>query len=118
MAGSDRYDIEAKGKGASVPDQLRLMLQALLAERFKLAAHEEDRARTGYALVVDKGVESASGICSMQKVARSDAANFADWLPRADDVPSGHRRAIHRVATRGFDAADWRAEHHCGTDGR
>jgi uncharacterized protein (TIGR03435 family) len=30
------------------------MLQALLAERFKLAAHKEDRASTGYALVVDK----------------------------------------------------------------
>jgi uncharacterized protein (TIGR03435 family) len=31
------------------------MLQALLAERFKLAAHKEERPRSGFALVVDKG---------------------------------------------------------------
>jgi hypothetical protein len=31
------------------------MLHALLAERFKLGAHEEDRPRSGYELVVDKG---------------------------------------------------------------
>ena len=31
------------------------MLQALLVERLKLAAHKEERPRSGYALVVDKG---------------------------------------------------------------
>ena len=36
-------------------DQIPAMLQALLAERFKLAAHKEDRPHSGYALVVDKG---------------------------------------------------------------
>ncbi len=36
-------------------DQLPAMLQALAAERFKLVAHKEDRTRSGYALVVDKG---------------------------------------------------------------
>jgi uncharacterized protein (TIGR03435 family) len=30
------------------------MFQALLAERFKLAAHKESRLQSGYALVVDK----------------------------------------------------------------
>jgi len=34
--------------------QLPAMLQALLAERFKLVAHTETRIRPGYALVVDK----------------------------------------------------------------
>jgi len=32
-AGSERYDVEAKGKGAGMPDQLRLMLQALLVRK-------------------------------------------------------------------------------------
>jgi uncharacterized protein (TIGR03435 family) len=31
------------------------MLQALLAERFKLAAHKEERPRSGFTMVVDKG---------------------------------------------------------------
>ena len=35
-------------------DQLPVMLQALLAERFKLAVHKGDRSRSGYALVVDR----------------------------------------------------------------
>src|SRR5262249_28723797 len=36
-------------------DQIPAMLQALLTERFKLAAHKENRPRPVYALVVDKG---------------------------------------------------------------
>jgi uncharacterized protein (TIGR03435 family) len=36
-------------------DRMPAMLQALLADRFKLAAHMEDRPRNVYALVVDKG---------------------------------------------------------------
>ncbi|MCU1237673.1 MAG: hypothetical protein JWP63_5640, partial [Candidatus Solibacter sp.] len=36
-------------------DQIPAMLQALLGERFKLAAHKENRPRPVYALVVGKG---------------------------------------------------------------
>ena len=49
------FDISAKIPNGASRDQVPAMLQALLAERFKLAAHKEDRPRTGYALVVDKG---------------------------------------------------------------
>jgi uncharacterized protein (TIGR03435 family) len=52
---SDCFDIAAKIPSGVSLDKLPLMLQALLAERFKLAAHTEDRQRPGYALVVDKG---------------------------------------------------------------
>jgi uncharacterized protein (TIGR03435 family) len=52
---TDCFDISAKIPDGGSLDQLPAMLQALLAERFKLAAHKEDRARSGYALVVDKG---------------------------------------------------------------
>jgi uncharacterized protein (TIGR03435 family) len=52
---SDSYDILAK-TGASVPvSQLRLMLQDLLAKRFKLALHRETRMLPVYELVVAKG---------------------------------------------------------------
>ena len=49
------YDIVAKIAQGAPTDQVPAMLQTLLTERLKLAAHKEDRQRTGYALVIDKG---------------------------------------------------------------
>ena len=51
----DRYDIEAKAAGPAGDHELMVMLQSLLAERFKLAFHRETRALPGYALVLGKG---------------------------------------------------------------
>jgi uncharacterized protein (TIGR03435 family) len=52
---TDSYDILAKA-GAAVPvSQLRMMLQDLLAARFKLALHRETRMFPVYELVVAKG---------------------------------------------------------------
>jgi uncharacterized protein (TIGR03435 family) len=51
---TDCFDISAKIPEGATRDQLPAMLQTLLAERFRLAAHSEDRPRSGYALVVDK----------------------------------------------------------------
>ena len=52
---SDCYEISGKIPEGVAREQLPAMLQALVAERFKVAAHKEDRARSGWALVVDKG---------------------------------------------------------------
>ena len=52
--GSDRFDIAAKapdGNEQLPADQMRLMLQALLAERFRFAGHNETREMPVYALV-------------------------------------------------------------------
>ncbi len=38
---SDRYDIEAKAQGGATEDEMRPMLQRLLAERFKLIVHRQ-----------------------------------------------------------------------------
>ena len=51
----DCFDIAAKIPEGVGRDQVPAMLQALLAERLKLAAHMEDRPQSVYALVVDKG---------------------------------------------------------------
>ncbi len=54
--GTNRFDIVAKTATATpVPEsQLRVMLQALLADRFKVALHRESKTMAGYALVVGR----------------------------------------------------------------
>ncbi len=51
---TDCFDISAKIPEGATRDQVPAMLQALLAERFKLAAHKEARPSPRYAMVVDK----------------------------------------------------------------
>ena len=48
---TDRYDIEARAPASATKDQMRLMMQSLLAERFKLAVHWETRQARLFALV-------------------------------------------------------------------
>lgn len=47
-----RFDIVAKAANPVPEDQLRLMLQSLLKERFRMEAHRESRQLSGYALLV------------------------------------------------------------------
>lgn len=51
----ERYDIAAKSADAVPEDQLRRMLQTLLAERFKLALHRQTKDLPAYVLLVAKG---------------------------------------------------------------
>jgi uncharacterized protein (TIGR03435 family) len=51
----DRYDIAASTEGQSTMAQKRLMLQALLIERFGLVVHHDTKDISGYALTVAKG---------------------------------------------------------------
>ena len=52
--GSERYDIVAKLPDGAKEDQVPEMLQALLAERFKLAVHHGSKEEPIYALIVGK----------------------------------------------------------------
>ena len=54
---TDRYDVSAKAavKGDLTEHQLRPMLQALLADRFKLKLHQVSKEMSGFALVVARG---------------------------------------------------------------
>ena len=53
---SNMYEISAKtpGEGTATPDQVRLMLQALLADRFQLKLHHEVKNLTVYELTIAK----------------------------------------------------------------
>ena len=47
-----RYDIQARAGGNPTREQMQLMMQSLLADRFKLAVHTETNEGPIYALVL------------------------------------------------------------------
>src|SRR5262249_43376373 len=51
---TSRYDISARAESAVPRDAIRLMLQSLLADRFKLTLHHESKDESVYRLVVGK----------------------------------------------------------------
>jgi len=51
---AQRYDIQARAAGSPTADQLRLMMQALLADRFNLKVRYEVRQEPVLALVLDR----------------------------------------------------------------
>src|SRR3569833_1063056 len=53
--GNEHFDMEAAFPPATQIPQLRLMMQAFLAERFKMTAHKETRQLPNYALVAARG---------------------------------------------------------------
>ena len=50
----ERFDIEARAPGTPTKDQMRLMMQTLLAERFKLRLHTERRTQSVFDLMLVK----------------------------------------------------------------
>jgi uncharacterized protein (TIGR03435 family) len=49
------YDLDAKAEKPSTPDELHVMLQQLLLERFHMKVRRETREQSGFVLVVEKG---------------------------------------------------------------
>jgi uncharacterized protein (TIGR03435 family) len=52
---TDRFDVIAKAPRNTPPDTLKLMLQALLADRFKLVVHIDSKPVPAFVLTVGKG---------------------------------------------------------------
>ena len=52
---TDRFDIIAKAAGPAPSDELRVMLQNLMKERFKMVTHRETKEISAYVLVEAKG---------------------------------------------------------------
>lgn len=51
---AERFDVEARGNSNATEDDVRLMVQSLLADRFKFAMHYETRQKPIYQLVLAK----------------------------------------------------------------
>ena len=52
--GTDRYDVVAKAEGEATDNQIKLMMQTLLAERFNLKFHREKKELPVYVISVGK----------------------------------------------------------------
>lgn len=79
-AASEHYDLEAKAGGQAIThEQMRTMLQALLADRFQLRIHREMRTVPAFSLVVAKHgpklVESSPEEEPKSRI-RADATGF------------------------------------------
>ena len=77
------WDIEAEASGNPTIEQRRLMLQSLLADRFKMVAHHETRQLPVYALVVIK-----PGKLGPQLHAAADTACNATASSANDNSPA------------------------------
>jgi uncharacterized protein (TIGR03435 family) len=91
---TERYDLTAKVPEGATREQIPLMLQAMLEERFKLKAHREIRLAPGYELVVSKGGHK------LRPSPENPPETGAVTPPMAVDsdgfpiLPPGHRRTM------------------------
>lgn len=97
---NERYDIMAKAAGPAPDAELRIMMQSLLADRFKLAVHHQTKEMSAYALVVGKNgpkfqeshAEGESSVVPDQKtmklvVQRTPMAQLVDGLSNVLRAP-------------------------------
>jgi uncharacterized protein (TIGR03435 family) len=96
---TDRFDISAVIPAGTQRNQVPLMLQALLVDRFRLALHREMREMSVYALVVSKNgpkfkaAQSSTGISShsdggpIHVTAAIGMDGFANYLSQRLDRP-------------------------------
>jgi uncharacterized protein (TIGR03435 family) len=89
--GTDRFDIVAKAQTDAPIQTLRLMMQSLLADRFRLTIHYEDKAMPAYVLKVVRSQPS------LQK--SSGGQSQCEWHELADGI---RRRECHNLTLAEF----------------
>jgi len=85
----DRFNVEGRAAGPAKGDALLLMLQSLLAERFQLDLHREQKPIPVYALVQDKGG---------MKVQADTAGGGSGWNGTRGKIVA-QRVSLERLAT-------------------
>jgi len=102
---SDRFDVECKAEDPKTDNgQLRLMLQSMLEDRFRLQLHRETKESAVYALVVAKGgpkIKSSSDQTSPDDVGPAqtgDGPNHGGVL-LGNGLLIGNAVALSRFAT-------------------
>ena len=96
---SDRYLIQARTAGPSNDPEMRVMLQALLKDRFQLAFHMETKVVSGFALMtaknglkIEASKDATAGSRSSSNRGHLDASGMsmerlATWLSRTMGSP-------------------------------
>jgi uncharacterized protein (TIGR03435 family) len=87
---NQRFDVLAKMPEGATKEQVPEMLQALLAERFKLAIHHDKKEHSIYALVVGKGglkMKETPAEPPPPAVEKAEAAPGEEPAPAADKGP-------------------------------
>lgn len=85
---AQRFDIMAKMPEGATAEQVPEMLQALLADRFKLTFHRENKEHAMYALVVAKGGPKFKESVPEPDAPASDA-NSKDDEKKSISIPTG-----------------------------
>jgi len=123
--GPERFDIMAKAAGPAKTDELGLMLQALLKERFKFAFHRETKEISAYVLVEAKGghklkesMEDGSGVLPVSG-GRMALSGHSATLDQLTMFLAGPLRTpvVDQTGLKGrydfeFDLTDYRVKEH------
>ena len=94
----DRYDVVAKAAGAVPEDQLRQMMQTLLADRFKLVLHRESNEMRAFVVSVAKtGLKmkesTTEGDMDLQPSGKAGATIQRATIPKLAELLSGPLQA-------------------------
>lgn len=104
-----RWDILAKTQDAHSEQEFRLMMRALLADRFKLILHEEKQVRPVYALVIGKGKlklqKASAGDQTTLRVVDGDfvfsGTTMVEFADRLSDFATVDRPVLDKTALTG-----------------
>ena len=90
------YDVEARtGSAAATEDDVRRMMQTLLADRFRLRVHWEEREMAGWELVIEKGKPKLTAAVSESRTNDGDCSVRAE---RDGDYLICHAVALTSIA--------------------
>jgi uncharacterized protein (TIGR03435 family) len=85
-----KYDIQARGPGAPDEDQIAVMLQSLLKDRFHFEYHKVTKEGPVYALVPAKGgirlQESREGPCAPPASDKPETVQCATWFTHRNEL--------------------------------
>jgi uncharacterized protein (TIGR03435 family) len=120
-----RFDVSAKVPDGATKDEFRLMLQDLLAQRFKLAVHREKREMPAYELEVAKNGPKFKASVPNETPENDDAPEENGKLKRDRDGYPILRRGVTMAAVPGHarlrsdnQSMEWLAEMLSGQTGK
>jgi len=99
----DRFDIDARASAEVPPNEMRMMLRSLLADRFKLVVHTESREQPIYVLSAARSDRRLG-----PKLQESDAAcarearNFVPSVPGGPPACGDFRMSARSLVARGM----------------